>query len=119
MTGVQTYALPVFTVRHNLDDRNIKVTAQTTDKKPYSVKYKIKNKNVIIVTTNDSVPIQLSIAQGKRPEEETWYKVAQYSTRTLMAVRSASVGYKRTMMSLKIILMYILIQTTKLSRSKL
>ena len=84
------------TVKHNLDNKNLKVTAQNNKKEPYPIKYKVKDKNTIIITTNDSIPVQLTINQGKRQEEQIWYQSAQYGARTLMMVRNASVGYKRT-----------------------
>ena len=84
------------TVKHNLDNKNLKVTALNSKKEPYSIKYKVKDKNTIIITTKDSEAVQLTINQGKRPEEELWYQTAQYGSRALMAVRNISLGYKRT-----------------------
>ncbi|MEG1585262.1 MAG: cell surface protein SprA [Bacteroidales bacterium] len=84
------------TVKHNLDNKNIKVTAVNSKKESYPIKYIVKDKNSIVIQTRDNQAVQLTIVQGKRPEEEIWYKVAQYSTRGLMLVRNISVNYKRT-----------------------
>ncbi|MEG1521731.1 MAG: cell surface protein SprA [Bacteroidales bacterium] len=84
------------TVRHNLDNKNIKVTGVNSKKEPFSIKYVVKDKNTIVVQTKGDESVQLTVVQGKRPEEETWYKVAQYSTRGLMLVRNVTVNYRRT-----------------------
>ena len=84
------------TVRHNLDNKNIKVTAVNNKKEPYPIKYTVRDKNTIEIQTRDNQAVQLTVVQGKRPEEELWYQMAQYSTRGLMLVRSVSVNYRRT-----------------------
>ena len=83
-------------VRHNLDNKNIKVTAVNNKKESVSVKYVVKDKNSIIIQNRGSEPLQLTIIQGKRPEEETWYQVAQYTSRGLMLVRNITINYRRT-----------------------
>ncbi|MGL4293818.1 MAG: cell surface protein SprA [Bacteroidales bacterium] len=93
---VQLKADTTVNVRHNLDNKNIRVKALNNKKEPYPIKYTIIDKNTIRILTRDSQAVQLSIEQGKRPEEETWYKVAQYTPRGLMLIRNVTVNYRRT-----------------------
>ncbi len=83
-------------ITHNLDNKNIKVTAVDKDKNPFPIKYTIKDKNKIVIDTRSDESVFLTILQGKRPEDMTWYKVGQYASRTLMMIRSASFSYRRT-----------------------
>lgn len=84
------------TIKHNLDNKNLRVSAKDNKNEAYSVKYKVKDKNTIVVLNHDSIGIQLNIEQGKRPEEETWYKVAQYAARGGMMIRNIKFNYSRT-----------------------
>ena len=72
------------------------MTAKDGKNEAYSVKYKVKDKNTIILLNKDTVGLQLNIDQGKRPEEETWYQVAQYAARGAMLVRNVKFNYSRT-----------------------
>ncbi|WP_280672821.1 MULTISPECIES: cell surface protein SprA [unclassified Dysgonomonas] len=82
-------------VKHNLNTKNIKVTARIDSLRRYMVKFKKIDKNTIAIQNKDSVAINISILQGPDPEENTWYKVAQYASRGLMSVRSLSFNYSR------------------------
>lgn len=84
------------TVRHNLDNKNIQVTAKTLKDETYPLKFKVKDRNTLIIQSRDSIPVQINVIQGKRLEEYSWYKSAQYAARGAMLVRNASVNYRRT-----------------------
>lgn len=84
------------TVRHNLDNKKLNVSARTTKNEVYPIKFKVKDKNHIVIHNRDSVSVQLSITQGKRAEEENWYQAVQYGTRGLMLIRNITVNYRRT-----------------------
>ncbi|GAB6010765.1 T9SS outer membrane translocon Sov/SprA [Viscerimonas tarda] len=83
------------TVAHKLNQKNIKVTAKRADGRVYLLKYKKVDNNTILITSQDTVKLSLSIIPGKNPEEGTLYKVAQYSARGLMSVRSITINYSR------------------------
>jgi hypothetical protein len=83
-------------VKHNLDNKNIKVKAFNAKNEQVSVKYQVKDKNSIIIQTRGTESLKLTVTQGKRPEEETWYKIMQYSVRGLMMVRNMTLNYRHT-----------------------
>lgn len=83
-------------LKHNLKTKNLRVTARRTDNnRLMEVKFKKVDDNTIRITTKDSVNIKVNIVQGPDPEENTWYKIAQYTTRGLMSVRNISVAYTK------------------------
>jgi len=84
------------TVKHNLNTKNLRVSAKRVDDgKVYPLKFKKTDNNTIQISTKDSVKVKLSVLQGPDPEENIWYKVAQYSARGLMSVRNVSINYSR------------------------
>lgn len=83
-------------VRHNLDNKKLSVTAKGPDGKVYPVKYKIVDKNNIRILTRDTAHIKLTITPGKRPEDQLWYKAAEYTSRFAMMVRNVNVRYRRS-----------------------
>nr|WP_255491155.1 cell surface protein SprA [Dysgonomonas sp. 520] len=83
-------------VKHNLNTKNIRVTAKLENGKAYPVKFKKKDNNTIeLEAPKQPGKIKLSVVQGPDPEENTWYKVAQYTARGLMSLRSVSLNYTR------------------------
>ncbi|MDO5569920.1 MAG: cell surface protein SprA [Bacteroidales bacterium] len=86
----------VVTVKHNLNNKRVIVSAKDSKNKTYPVKYKVKDKNTIVITNKDSLPIQLSIVQGKGFEENKLYVPAQYGARGLMMIRNITFNYRNT-----------------------
>lgn len=84
------------TLSHGLKTKILKVKALTQDGKRYMVKYKVLDANKILISNKDSIRIKLSIVPGPKPEEQSWYKMAQYATRFAMMARSISVTYRNT-----------------------
>jgi hypothetical protein len=84
------------TLSHGLRTKILKVKAITQDGKRYIVKYKVLDANKILINNKDSVKIKLSIISGPKPEEQEWYKMAQYVTRFAMMARNISVTYRNT-----------------------
>ena len=82
------------TVTHNKKSKRLIVSARTQDGKAYEVKYKVVDANKIIIKSNDSVNIKLSITPKQPLEKEWWYSPAQYAARFLMMVRNVSISYR-------------------------
>ena len=82
------------TVAHNKKSKRLRVTARTKDGKPYKVKYKVIDENKILIKSNDTVDIKLSVVPKPSSENEWWYKPAQSAARLLMMVRSISLSYR-------------------------
>ncbi|MCP9612720.1 cell surface protein SprA [Coprobacter tertius] len=85
------------TLRHNLDNKRLKVSAKTRDGKLYPIRYKVIDANSIMVLNKDSAGSQVtvSVIPGKRIDESFWYKAAEYSSRFVMMTRNVSVRYRR------------------------
>ncbi|WP_321438315.1 cell surface protein SprA [uncultured Bacteroides sp.] len=84
------------TLSHGLKTKILKVSAITQNGKRYLVKYKVQDENKIIINNRDSIKIKLSILPGPKPEEQSWYKMAQSVTRFAMMARNFSVTYRNT-----------------------
>ena len=82
------------TVAHNKNSKRLTVTARTKDGKPYKVKYKVVDQNKILIKSNDTVDIKISIVPKPSSEKEWWYKPAQSAARLLMMVRSINLSYR-------------------------
>jgi len=83
-------------LKHNLRTKNIRVTARRDDNnRLMDIKFKKVDDNTIRITTKDSVNVKVNIVQGPDAEENTWYKIAQYTTRGLMSVRNISIAYTK------------------------
>ncbi len=83
-------------VKHQLDNKRLRVTARGENGRLYELKFKAIDKNTIEIKNKDSVKLKLAISQLPPLEETTWYKVAQVAARGLMMVRSAGLSYNLT-----------------------
>ena len=82
------------TVAHNKKSKRLRVTAKTKNGKPYDLKYKILDENKILIKSNDTVDIKLSVMVKPSLENEWWYKPAQSAAHLLMMVRSINISYR-------------------------
>ncbi|MEN9917775.1 MAG: cell surface protein SprA, partial [Bacteroidota bacterium] len=79
-------------VKHGLNTKRLIVSAKQ-GRKTIKIKYKRIDENTIRITTKDTALIKLNVVSKGDPEETTLYKVAEYTARGLMSVRSLSVNY--------------------------
>ena len=80
-------------VPHNQRTKKIRVTALRADGSRYPIRYKVLDANRILVLTQDTAKIKLSVSPRKRTEDQKWYKFLQMGSRFLMMVRNVSVNY--------------------------
>ncbi len=86
----------VLVIKHSLNVKKVKVTATTTDNKPFAVKFKVRdNNNVEILTTGDK-SIKFTVTEDLTEDRGFWSELGQYATRALMSVRSVNVRFKTT-----------------------
>ena len=83
-------------VRHQLDNKRLRITARGADNKIYEIKFKATDPNTIRINTKDTVDLKLVISQLPPLEDTRWYKIAQGATRALMMLRSVGVSYNET-----------------------
>ncbi len=81
-------------VSHNKNSKRLIVTARTKSGKPYEVKYKVVDKNKILIRNLDTVTVMLSVVPKEPLENRWWYKPAQSVARLLMMVRSINISFR-------------------------
>ncbi len=86
----------VLVIKHNLNVKKIKVSASTTDNKPFKVDYKIRDNNNVEILTRGDKSIKFVITEDNTEKKSFWSEFAQYSTRALMSVKNVKVTYRNT-----------------------
>ena len=84
-------------INHKLGVKDVRVTATTTDDKPFKIDYKVKDKDNVIINTLGEEKLKFTITEVQKAETKNFFtEAAQYTCRLLMSVRSVSVNWKRT-----------------------
>jgi len=84
-------------VKHQLDNKRLKLTARNDKGKLYILNFKALDNNSIRIKNKDTVSLKLTISQLPPLEESTLYKIVQYAARGLMMVRSVGFSYSQSM----------------------
>lgn len=96
----RTFALKpdtTFVIKHNMNVKQLRVTAMTTDGRRFPVRYKIKDKNNIEVLTTGKENLKFTITEIRKSESKSFMsEFLQYAARFAMSVRSVSVKYRTT-----------------------
>ncbi|MBQ9556773.1 MAG: cell surface protein SprA [Muribaculaceae bacterium] len=84
-------------INHKMGVKNVKVSATTTDDKPFKVEYKVKDKDNVEITTLGEENLKFVITEVQKEERHNFFtEAAQYTTRLLMSVRSVNIRWKHT-----------------------
>ncbi len=84
-------------INHKLGVKKVKVTASTTDDKPFKVEYKVKDKDNVEITTLGEENLKFTITEIQGEDRHNFFtEAAQYMTRVLMSVRNVNVRWKKT-----------------------
>ena len=84
-------------INHKLGTKNIKVTATTTDDKPFKVEYKVKDKDNVEIKTLGTENLKFSILEVQKEERNNFFtEAAAYTSRLLMSLRSVNIRLKNT-----------------------
>jgi cell surface protein SprA len=84
-------------VQHNMLTKKVLITARRTDdSSKYKVTYKALDYARIRITNKDTVSLKVTIIPMPDKEETFLYKLAEYSARTFMMLRSANFQYSQT-----------------------
>lgn len=84
-------------LNHRFGTKKVKVTAMTTDGKPFKVEYKAKDKDNVLITTLGTENLKFTVTEDKSPERKNFFtEAAQYTCRALMGIRSINARYKHT-----------------------
>ena len=84
-------------INHKLGVKNVKVTATTTDDKPFKIDFKVKDKDNVEITTLGEENLKFTVTEVQKAETKNFFtEAAQYTCRLLMSVRDIKVNYKGT-----------------------
>ena len=84
-------------INHKLGVKNVKVTATTTDDKPFKIEYKVKDKDNVEIQTLGEENLKFTVLEVQKEETKNFFtESAQYLSRVMMSVRSVNVKWKHT-----------------------
>ena len=83
-------------IKHNLKTKKLKISAMTTDGKPFAVKTRVIDENSIEVLTRGDKNVKFNITEVINEKKSFFTEFAQYSLRGLMMVRSVNVKIRNT-----------------------
>lgn len=83
-------------IRHNLRTTKVKVTAETTDGKPFTVRTKVVDANNVTVLTRGDQNIKFTVLEIIKEEKSVWREIGEYATRLAISPRSLSIRYRNT-----------------------
>ncbi len=83
-------------LKHNLRTKKVKVTAMTTQGKPFPVKTKVIDDNSVEVLNKGNQNIKFVVTEIIKEQNGLWYEVAQHSTRFAMLVRGVNFRWRST-----------------------
>ena len=95
----RTYKLKpdtTLTIKHNLRNKKVKVTAATTDGQPFAVQTRVDDPNTVTVLTRGDQNIKFTIIEVLKEEKSTWRDIGEYALRFAISPRSLSVRYRNT-----------------------
>ncbi len=96
----RTYKLrpdTTFTIRHNLRNKKVKITAVTADdSKPFVFKHKVADANTVEILTPSDKDIKFTIEEVLKEDKSVWREIGEYALRLAMSPRQASIRWKRT-----------------------
>lgn len=95
----RTYKLKTdttLTIRHNLRNKKVKISARTTDGTVFPVKTRVIDANSIEVLTKGDKDIKFSIEEILKEDKSVWREIGEYATRLVMSPRNFSIRYKNT-----------------------
>ena len=84
-------------INHKLGTKNVKVTATTSDDKPFKIEYKVKDKDNVEIQTLGTDNLKFTVLEVQKEERHNFFtEAAEYTSRVLMSLRSVNVRWKNT-----------------------
>ena len=90
---IQLKADTTVQVKHNQKSKKVQVTALRSDGSRYPIRYKVVDANNILILSQDTAKVKITVKPKRRKEETGWYKALQLTARIGMMVRNVSVSY--------------------------
>lgn len=95
----RTYKLQpdtTLTIRHNLRNKKVKVTATTTDNKPFPVQIEVVDANNVKVLTRGDANIKFTVVEVLKEEKSFKKELEEYAVRFAMSPRSFSIKWRKS-----------------------
>lgn len=83
-------------IKHNLNSKKVKITAKTTDGKPFRIVSRPVDNNTVEITTRGTQNIKFSIVEVINEHKNFWTEAPQYALRFLMMPRNVSFRWRHT-----------------------
>ncbi|MBR6432471.1 MAG: cell surface protein SprA, partial [Muribaculaceae bacterium] len=83
-------------IKHNMNTKSVKVTATTTDDKPFPIQFKVKDANNVEILTLGEENLKFTVNEVQKSHSGFLWELGQYSSRLLMSVRNVSVKFRNT-----------------------
>ncbi len=83
-------------IKHNLRTAKIKVSATTTDGKPFVIKSKVIDNNSIEVLNRGKENIKFTIVEVIKEDKSLWRDISEYALRVVTSPRNIAVRYRST-----------------------
>ncbi|MBQ7690069.1 MAG: cell surface protein SprA [Muribaculaceae bacterium] len=83
-------------IKHNMNVKEVRVTATTTKNKPFPVEFKKVDDNTVEILTHGEENIKFTITEVQKEHGGFLWELGQYTTRLLMSVRSVNVRFRTT-----------------------
>lgn len=84
------------TLSHGQKTKKLRVYAIRQNGQRFPIKYKVLDANNIVILTQDTVKLKVTVVPGPRPEDQFWYKALQFTSRLAMMVRNVSISYRNS-----------------------
>ncbi len=83
-------------IRHNLRTKKVRITAATTDGKPFQVKSRIIDANSVEILTRGDTNIKFTVTEQLKDDRTLLRDIGEYALRFVLSPRSVAVRYRNT-----------------------
>lgn len=93
----RTYQLredTTLTIKHNLRNKKVKVTATTTNGKPFAIKTEPIDANSVKILTRGNQNIKFTVTEILKEDKNIWTEIGEHAARFAMMTRGASVRWR-------------------------
>ena len=83
-------------IKHSMNVKNVKVTATTTNNKPFPVQFKVVDNNTVEILTRGEDNIKFTVTEVQKEHGGFLWELGQYAARFAMSIRNVSVKWRNT-----------------------
>ena len=83
-------------IRHNLRTKKVRISAATTDGKPFQVKSRIIDANSVEILTRGDANIKFTVTEQLKDDRTLLRDIGEYALRFVLSPRSVAVRYRNT-----------------------